>query len=176
MKFLKNLFLPKIQKAILENDFNKIENSEINEYFSNGSFPLEFAIEQDKWESAKYLLDNKADPDKRIHIDEQTLVMSIIQNNYNLKYLNLLIEYEANLNLKDKNGYSAVIHCILTGHLEALKILLENQADPNLQDKDGATALNHAKSTGGLSELIDLLLEYGADPNIKDRHGKTYNM
>ena len=49
------------------------------------------------------------------------------------------------VNLKDSNGKTALMHAVYKENLAVVKLLLENNADPNIKDRDGDTALDYAK-------------------------------
>ena len=52
------------------------------------------------------------------------------------------------VNLKDNNGQTALMHAAYKGHVAIAKLLLENNADPNIEDSDSWTALKYAEEFG----------------------------
>ena len=60
----------------------------------------------------------------------------------------LLIEKAANLNAKDKYGFSALILAIRESHTEMAKLLIKNGANVHTKDRDGRTPLIFASSFG----------------------------
>ena len=57
-----------------------------------------------------------------------------------LETVKLLIENGADINAKDEDGYTVLMHASFNGYLEIVKYLIEKGANVN-EDKDGVTAL-----------------------------------
>ena len=93
-------------------------------------------------------------------------------NNFRIDIIRLLIEYGANVNLQDKDGYTALVFASYNGHTEAVKLLLANGADPDLQDNNRRTALMYASHNGHI-EIVKLLLAAGAKVNLQDDRDYT---
>jgi len=109
----------------------------------------------------------------------------------NPEVANLLISKGAKLDIKDKNGDTALIHLaggndLTLGHsggdpAAVLKVLLSHHADPNAASNDGTTALlaaianhNHvngpsdlAASAAAREAKCNALLAAGANPKVK---------
>jgi len=88
-----------------------------------------------------------------------------------------LLEAQANPNLQDISGNTALHYAARNGKFRATTVLLSPkagiiQADPNLQDSTGKTPLMHA-AVRGYTPVVELLLEGGADVSIKDNFGYT---
>ncbi|WP_061224637.1 ankyrin repeat domain-containing protein [Leptospira weilii] len=149
-------------------------NPNLNRF--HGMTPLSLAVEYDRLEVVRVLIEYFADPNLS---DEKTgltpLIHSILKD-FSSAMISTLIKGGAELDQRDKNGMSPLHHCVSEGKLESLRFLLEKGADPNVRDLDGVTCINLAKSSHGMSEFVELLLKYEADPTIKDKHGKTYLM
>lgn len=60
----------------------------------------------------------------------------------------LLIAFGADINFKDKNGWTPLMHAVGKGHLEMVKLLLSNQVDVTAKDKKNRTALDILKQNG----------------------------
>ena len=71
------------------------------------------------------------------------------------------------INMKDKNGSTAIFHTVWPGHFFALRMLLQRGADPNIQNVKKNTAL-HLAVERGHKNLIRCLLEYKADPTLRN--------
>lgn len=54
----------------------------------------------------------------------------------------LLIAFGADINYKDKNGWTPLMHAVGKDHLEMVKLLLSNQADLSIVDKKGRNVLD----------------------------------
>ena len=78
----------------------------------------------------------------------------------------------AYVNRRDRNGSSALFHCVWHGHFKVLEVLLYHGADPNVQNNRMNTAL-HLCTEKGHRKLIRLLIEMGADITLKNWQNKT---
>ena len=76
--------------------------------------------------------------------------------------LRLLLEADANKNLANGNGDTAIKLASQEGHLELVRLLLDAGADKNSANNNGYTALM-AASDGGHIEVVRMLLAAGAD-------------
>ena len=108
------------------------------------------------------------------------ILASIFSNGgSSLKTVDFLLERGANINLKDNDGMTALMHVSYNSKFSSnktVKFLLERGANPNLQDKNGHTALMMASgdsNTSSTLETVKTLLEYGADPNLHNNFGWT---
>ncbi|KIW24505.1 hypothetical protein, variant [Cladophialophora immunda] len=84
----------------------------------------------------------------------------------------LLLEKEANLEVKDYNSRTPLSNAAYYGHETVVKLLLEKGADLEVQDKIGRTPLSWAACDGN-EVVVKLLLEKGADLEVKDDIGRT---
>ena len=75
-----------------------------------------------------------------------------------LETVKLLIENGADIDAKDKDGYTVLMYASNNGNLEIIKYLVENGADINIKDKNGDTALNYARTEG----IKEVLIKTGA--------------
>jgi len=96
-----------------------------------------------------------------------------------LRMVRFLLEIGTDVNVKDKDGKTALMFTSdlwggvpVNAYLEVAELLLDKGADVNAEDKDGKTALMVASDRGRL-EVLKLLLVKGADVNTKDKDGKT---
>ena len=83
-----------------------------------------------------------------------------------------LINRGADLNLKDKDGNTALHLAVNTSDSILIESLLEAGANINLKDNDGNTAL-HLAVIRGDSISIESLLEAGADRTISNNNGQS---
>lgn len=84
----------------------------------------------------------------------------------------LLLDAGANLNARDDEGRTALMHASGFGYAEAVRLLIEHGANLNLKDNNGRTALMHA-AAGLYIDAIPELLRNGADLHARDLDGKT---
>ena len=106
-----------------------------------------------------------------------------------------LLAQGSDVNAKDNNDVTALMHAVQKGNIKIVEILLAKGADVNAKDNDGGTALmvaagkvrpevvqeHKAKSRylvievlgKAYPEIIKVLLAKGADFNAKDNNGRT---
>jgi len=125
-----------------------------------------------KLEILKLLLDYGIDPNE-ISSSEDTALFCAAKSFKTTEMTNLLLEHEADPNIQDNYGNTALIvimsEVMGSVGVDTTKLLLEYGADPNIQNNMGKTALMGAYNI----RATKLLLEYGADPNIQNNMGKT---
>ena len=146
--------------------------------------PLRAACSEKDFDTIKLLLENGANPNKKVYNKHPILYFA---TNYHSKerdtdleqkYLNtikLMIEHGAKVNV-EYYGQN-IIHLLAQwNNYTCIKYLLENyDFDINSASADGSTALMnaclHIYPKG--NETVELLLSKGADKSIKDIYGKT---
>ncbi len=79
-----------------------------------------------------------------------------------------LISRGANVNVKDKDGWTALIIASFEGHIEIAKELIANGTDVNAKANNGVTALVFAYVKGH-DEIFKELIDRGADVNEIDQ-------
>ena len=96
----------------------------------------------------------------------------------------LLLKYEADVNAKNKNGWTPLHRAALRGQLEVAEYLLnlklkdENDGssnvpvDINAQSHNKKTPL-HVASIAGQFQIVELLLRHNSRRDIKGEHGWT---
>ena len=82
----------------------------------------------------------------------------------------LLIDNNADLNITNAYGYTALIWAAQEGHTDIVELLIDNNANLNIQDKHTHTALIWAAQEGHM-EIVGLLIDNNANLNIQDKHG-----
>ncbi len=150
-------------QAVNENDFIKIqnvlkENSELVNFQEPifGTTPLMWAVSSEKYQSAKALLDNGADPNIISKIGTTALFRAVsfswddTQANEDPKFVKLLLDYKADPNIN---------YC---------SPKIDGQTDPI---ECGTSPLMHSVSRG--FEKVKLLVNAGANVNYKTETGKT---
>ena len=83
-----------------------------------------------------------------------------------------LIAEKADVNYKDKNGYTSLHWAATYGHIEVARALIAAKAKVNVQDKDGYTPLHWAAANGHI-EAVRTLIAAGADVNAQNNDGNT---
>jgi ankyrin repeat protein len=95
----------------------------------------------------------------------------------------LLLDHNANVNVKDKFGCTALAALCSNAFgssyrakkdtvIELVKLLIDVGIDINVKDEDGNTALMYA-SGNNFKEGVELLLKSGADVNAQNNKGQT---
>lgn len=97
---------------------------------------------------------------------------STMSESIHKKIITVLLEHGADLNIKSKLKWTALMAAAGGGHLESVVLLLRNHATVNDKDKIGKTALSWAARSGQY-EIVKLLIDNGADKSIKDNYGTT---
>lgn len=161
----------------------------INSRNSDWQTPLGIALEKNRIELAKLLIDNGADVNAKFRdsggkpvkvfrpkqgglktemLPEDTLLMvAAVQSK--LAAAQLLVESGANINAQTSDGVTALMHVAQWGNAEMLRFLLANGADLKLKDTQGKTAQVYAtrnKST----EIFQILLAHGSSFSQTDKN------
>ncbi|XP_024971014.1 ankyrin-1 [Cynara cardunculus var. scolymus] len=82
----------------------------------------------------------------------------------------LLEELKLDVNTKDEDGETPLIHAARQGHTSTAKYLIEHGANPALSSELGATALHHAAGIGNI-ELMEFLISIGVDVDSQSDSG-----
>ena len=105
--------------------------------------------------------------------DDLTLLMTNTRWPRRSNLIQFFVERGANVNLRDKDGRTALHHALTSRDGGAYAIeLIKNGADVNALDKYGRTPLFYAVSINR-RDMVKALLENGADPLKQDERGKT---
>ena len=114
------------------------------------------------------------------YVDKSPPIFHLIKR-CGLEKINLFLQYNPNLKIKDYNGLS-ILHCLIRSDPndceEIANLLLSSGADPNALNLD-QNSLLHQISYGcncwkfDSEKLLQLLLDHNADINIKDLKGYT---
>merc|ERR1712048_1057901 len=89
----------------------------------------------------------------------------------NIDCVRFLMEAYADLEQKDDNGWTAVLHACRSSRAEALDYLLEVQASLKVRSKDGKTGAILAVLDGAENKFIVSLLQKGIAIDKKDNNG-----
>jgi len=111
------------------------------------------------------LLLNGANPN--IHNDKKIPLIIACSNNY-LYAVELLLKYNAKINVYNENKETPLIVASKNNHTDIVKILLKNKAILKKKDIYGNTALFYAEENNN-QEIIDLLVKKGAKITIQNK-------
>jgi ankyrin repeat protein len=84
----------------------------------------------------------------------------------------LLINASADLEARDKYGYTPLALACDKGNLDCVQVLIENKADARIATID-INQLAHEFARKGNSKCLRLLIDANADPKARDKHGHT---
>ena len=139
---------------------------DVNEKSKRGGMTaLTVAIKKQLIESVKVLLETN-------HITNVNEYIFTACSEQDADIVKLLIEYGANPDSVQQNGYTPLMAAVSFGSIEIVELLLESKVNINQQRTvDGMTALMLA-TYGGHIEKIKLLLRFRADKNILNKNGQ----
>lgn len=166
---------PKIVKLLLDKGARTEFIQEMNGYRWS---MLTLAMSEGQTKVAEVLIDvpnidvNVVDP-----MDDgtdDTPLMIAIREDYDIGFIQKLIDKGAKVNAVNLNGDTALLESVYgeLDQVEIVRMLLDNAANVNMQNDEGKTALMYA-AENSLIETVKLLLERGADKTIEDERGKT---
>ena len=75
-----------------------------------------------------------------------------------VEVIKLLLRYGADVDMRDKDGITAIMFASFHGHLGAVQVLLSAGADADYTNKEGRNALQLARSAGhiDIAEVIEV--------------------
>lgn len=119
---------------------------------------------------------------ERQRLDGTNILFDMVLYN-DFETLKTIINYGINLNIKDKRGYSPLMHMVDEGlkikdkkekdyFIERLVYFLKYRVSVDVQDNDGRTVIHKAVIANDLV-VVEKLLTKKADLSIRDIHGRT---
>ena len=134
---------------------------------ADGRTALFDAVMNDRYETAKLLLEKGANPNKAVKICTQTSLMSPVYfavEQQNHRMTQLLLDKSSKIE-GDSLSKSLLIQAIETENLHAAQILIEKGADLNVKNADGLSALELAKQKQ--NDILIKVLENKLDSREK---------
>uniref|UniRef100_A0A6G6AB86 Ankyrin repeat-containing protein n=1 Tax=Borely moumouvirus TaxID=2712067 RepID=A0A6G6AB86_9VIRU len=123
-------------------------------------------IFQKNYEYIKSVLDKGYDPNNKLYGDPP--IMFAMNNKENIKIINLLLEYGADINQYDDKGWTPLMLSIFNMKIDVIKFLLEKGANTNKSDNHLSclflTFYNITFHNWNL-DILELLLNHGMNPN-----------
>ncbi|XP_048135025.1 putative ankyrin repeat protein RF_0381 [Rhodamnia argentea] len=135
---------------------------EVNPKDVDGDTPLHHAVGFAHIETAKYLIDQGADP--VIPNDKGMSVLHYSAGSGNIELMSFLLSKGVNIDCQSSLG-SPLFFSAGCGQQDAVKFLLEHHANPNAEIADRLTPL-FASVTNSSLECLKLLIQWGAEVNV----------
>ena len=118
----------------------------------------------------EYLLDKNPQINKIYGKENPPLIISLFK--YDEKLTKTLLDKNADPNITNSSGMSALMYAANTCNIDAIELLLKYNADVNKTDNENRSALVYAIKAN-FKEVVEVLIKYGADATISDKSGKT---
>ncbi len=135
------LFLLCAEKPSVKEIAVLLNTGDINATSSDGWSSLMMSTYHGCKEISKYLIKNGADVNISSTNRDNPPLLNAIENGH-IDIVKLLIENDANINIKDSGDWTPLIMASFYGHLDIIEYLLENGADIN---SDDTTAIDIAR-------------------------------
>jgi serine/threonine-protein phosphatase 6 regulatory ankyrin repeat subunit B len=169
-KFVKEVIIKSQQYDSAKEKIKHLSAKEIKEKFFN-------AVNQGNINDIDMLLDAKSIEGKFLinvnaRNDQNDTALIIASENGNLEAVKSLIQYKADITLKDTNGNNALIRAAKRGCFDVVEELLFRKASINSTNNYNKTALMEAAENGYI-RVVKLLIKKGAKVSIKDKLDKT---
>lgn len=113
----------------------------VNAINDAGYSPLILACYRGNNEVAQFLIENGADINYNNAMGT-ALMAAVVKNN--IQIVNLLIDKNVNIELKDGNGTTAIIYAAMFKNHEIAKVLIKAKANYETKDNRGNSALDYA--------------------------------
>eukprot|EP00184_Porphyridium_aerugineum_P001781 CAMPEP_0184697230 /NCGR_PEP_ID=MMETSP0313-20130426/4256_1 /TAXON_ID=2792 /ORGANISM="Porphyridium aerugineum, Strain SAG 1380-2" /LENGTH=274 /DNA_ID=CAMNT_0027155995 /DNA_START=191 /DNA_END=1015 /DNA_ORIENTATION=- len=157
-----------LRQSILKGNYGKVK-----ECLDHGANPsdkdcqgisvLALAMETWQYHIINILLEYGASPNER-QKGIPALARSCMIIRQNTTMVRLLLDRGADVNGRDMNNWTAVMHASWLGFDKVIRLLAGQGANVNLENKHGNTALVLA-TLNGHDDAVKVLLEYGAQAN-----------
>ena len=146
------------------------KGSVVNAKDGKNKTPLDYAIAKKRTEVIELLRAKGGKTTKELLAVEDIFVAAEVGDAESIKKL---LAGGADVNAKNKGGYTALHLAAKRGQAAAAAALLEAKADIGLDSKSGKTALHYVAYYKGNLDLAKALLDAGAAVNAKDGKNKT---
>lgn len=139
----------------------------------DGRTAVHVAVVQENEELLRLLLKHNADP-RIVDGDGDTPLLTVVRWATNdVALAKVLLEYPAEINAQDEEGYTALHHAIDQGIDLLAKLLISKKADVNITTTKRQDMPLHLATKANLPEVVDLLLAAGAHKNARTAKGRT---
>ena len=146
------------------------KGSAVNAKDGKNKTPLDYAIAKKRTEVIELLRAKSGKTTKELLAADDIFAAAEVSDVESIKKL---LAGGADVNAKNKGGYTALHLAAKRGQAAAAKALLEAKADIAAASKSGKTALHYVAYYNGNLDLSKALLDAGAAVNAKDGKNKT---
>ena len=148
--------------------------SDVNQKAENIGSPLCFAAQRAKLDSAKFLIQEGADPNSVDIGGHSSLHWAICKAKAGEDLFDYLLGFGADPLLVDRRGCNGLHYAARANNLRALENMLECGVEVNSVDGFGWTPLHWAAASTRVStQVIKVLLRKECNTEMKDRDGRT---
>ena len=150
-------------------------NADVDALTFDGWTALHVAASEGHTNTVALLVDAGSNLDAIDHKGNTALcgaVEDLVDKNCSLEIVELLLSHNANPNISDEYGWTALHAAAKVGHKELVESLLTYNANVHARTEDAWTALHQAASNGHES-TAKLLLAHNADVNAQTSYGST---
>ena len=131
---------------------------------------LTLACAQNRCDEVEALLEEPLDPNNNFcnyqrQGEGEAMPLLCAAEQAHVKVVSLLLDADADPDLANNDGRTALHLATEKGAAEIVQLLLKEKADPDIATSDGRTALHMAAEKGD-REVLRLLLEAGADKDV----------
>lgn len=132
----------------------------VGSLFYLSDFFLNTAVKTNDIKLAEKLIRWGANPNLIIDKNQETSALMFASIYGYTEMVKLLIENGADVNLRDKNGATALTSSAWAGNADIVEILIKNKADINAKHNIGRTALWFAVAQNH-SDVVEIIKKYG---------------
>lgn len=137
-----------------------------------GYTPLFLSVDAQSYDTTEFLLKNKANPNYKHPISEEPILHTAIYR-HNLKIIQLLTYYGADVHCQDRMDRTALEAATYTDYWPAVSLLVDGyNADVDKRGYHGGTALLYAVGNNNLKS-IEIIMRKNPDIHIEDGYGTS---